>query len=143
MCNGHFRIGRGGATREPLVVSPQSLGVIIPRMDSTVQQVLALDTWAVVGWSPDPWRDSHSVAAFLEARGKRVLRVNPNAPQADAPTLAALGVVPDVVDVFRRSDRAGNHVDEAIAIGATAVWLQLGVIDEAACARARDAGLLA
>ena len=111
-------------------------------MDSVVQQVLALDTWAVVGWSPDPWRDSHSVAAFLEARRKRVLRVNPNAPQADAPTLAALGVVPDVVDVFRRSDRAGGHVDEAIALGARAVWLQLGVVDEAACARAREAGLL-
>lgn len=108
----------------------------------TIRDVLALDSWAVVGWSPDPWRDSHGVAAFLEARGKRVLRVNPNAPQADAPALADLPEVPDVVDVFRRSDQAGAHVDEAIAVGAKAVWLQLGVIDEEACARARDAGLL-
>ena len=103
--------------------------------------MLDLPVWAVVGWSPDRSRDSHGVASFLEARGKRVLRVNPAAAEADAPTLAELGVVPDVVDVFRRSDQAGAHVDEAIALGARAVWLQLGVIDEAAAQRARDAGL--
>ena len=108
----------------------------------TIDAVLGLPTWAVVGWSPDPGRDSHGVAAFLEARGRRVLRINPLAPEADAPHLAELGEVPDVVDVFRRADRAGAHVDEAIAIGARAVWLQLGVIDEAAAQRARDAGLL-
>jgi predicted CoA-binding protein len=111
-------------------------------MDTTVQQVLELRTWAVVGWSPDPSRDSHGVARFLEARGRRVLRVNPNAPEADAPTLDALVEVPDVVDVFRRADQAGAHVDEAITLGARAVWMQLGVIDEAAAQRARDAGLL-
>ena len=96
----------------------------------------------MVGWSPDPHRDSHGVARFLEDRGKRVLRVNPTAPEADAGSLAELGEVPDVVDVFRRSDQAGAHVDEAIALGAKAVWLQLGVVDEAAARRARDAGLL-
>ena len=101
-----------------------------------------METWAVVGWSPDPHRDSHGVAAFLEARGKRVLRVNPQAPEADAPSLGELAEVPDVVDVFRRADQAGAHVDEAIALGARAVWLQLGVVDEAAAQRARDAGLL-
>lgn len=108
----------------------------------TIREVLALGTWAVVGWSPDPRRDSHGVAAFLEARGRRVLRVNPLAPQADAPGLAELGAAPDVVDVFRRSDQVGAHVDEAIAVGARAVWLQLGVIDHAAAERARAAGLL-
>lgn len=107
-----------------------------------IRSLLALDVWAVVGWSPDPARDSHGVAAFLEARGKRVLRVNPHAPQADAATLAEFEVVPDVVDVFRRSDQAGAHVDEAIALGTRGVWLQLGVIDEAAAQRARDAGLV-
>jgi predicted CoA-binding protein len=110
-----------------------------------VAAVLALETWAVVGWSPDPARDSHRVAAFLEARGKRVVRVNPVAdgPVPDVAAAAAeLGGPPDVVDVFRRSDQAGAHVDEAIAAGAKAVWLQLGVIDEAAAQRARDAGLL-
>ena len=107
----------------------------------TIERVLALPTWAVVGWSPDPRRDSHGVAAFLEARGRRVLRVNPHAPEADAPDLASLGEIPDVVDVFRRADQAGAHVDEAIAIGARAVWMQLGVIDEDAAERARAAGL--
>jgi hypothetical protein len=110
-------------------------------MDSDVATLLDLPTWAVVGWSPDRWRDSHGVAAFLEARGKRVLRVNPNAPEADAASLAELDEIPDVVDVFRRFDQAGAHVDEAIALGARGVWLQLGVIDEAAAHRARDAGL--
>jgi hypothetical protein len=110
-------------------------------MDADVAALLELPVWAVVGWSPDAGRDSHGVAAFLEARGKRVLRVNPTAPDADAPSLVALDEAPDVVDVFRRSDQAGAHVDEAIAIGAKGVWLQLGVIDEAAAQRARDAGL--
>lgn len=108
----------------------------------TIDAVLGMPTWAVVGWSPDPRRDSHGVAAFLEVRGRRVLRVNPMAPEADAPDLGSLGEVPDVVDVFRRADQAGAHVDEAITIGARAVWMQLGVIDEAAAARARAAGLL-
>lgn len=104
--------------------------------------VLALETWAVVGWSPDRTRPSHDVAAFLERRGKRVFRVNPRAPSADAATLADLPEAPDVVDVFRRSGEAGVHVDEAIAIGSRAVWLQLGVVDEEAAERARAAGLL-
>lgn len=95
-----------------------------------------------MGWSPDPRRQSHGVAALLEARGKRVLRVNPNAPEADAPSLAELDAVPAVVEVFRRAEEAGVHVDEAIAAGATGVWWPLGVIDEAAAQRARDAGLL-
>lgn len=110
--------------------------------DDTARGLLALETWAVVGWSPDPRRRSHSVAVFLEARGKRVLRVNPNAPEADAPSLAELDAVPAVVEVFRRAEEAGVHVDEAIAAGATGVWWPLGVIDEAAAQRARDAGLL-
>ena len=99
------------------------------------------DRWAVVGWSPDPARDSHRIAAFLEQIGKRVWRVNPQAPEADAPDLHSLGEDIEVVDVFRRSDAAGAHVDEAIALGARAVWLQLGVIDHAAAGRARAAGL--
>jgi uncharacterized protein len=103
--------------------------------------------WAVVGCSPDPGRPSHSVASFLQRRGYRVIPVNPNGTEilgercyarlADIP--AEEGV--EVVDVFRRSALAGAHVDEAIAIGARAVWLQLGVIDEAAAQRARAAGL--
>ena len=105
-------------------------------------------TWAVVGCSPDPWRASHGVAEFLLARGYRVIPVNPQAGceeilgQRCYPDLASIGEPVDVVDIFRRSEQAGVHVDEAIAIGAKAVWLQLGVKDAAACRRASDAGLM-
>lgn len=107
-----------------------------------------LQTWAVVGCSPDPRRDSHGVAQFLQQRGKRVIPVYPGEDEILGehayPDLTAVpadaGV--EVVDVFRRSEQAGAHVDEAIEIGAKAVWLQLGVIDEAAARRARDAGLI-
>jgi hypothetical protein len=112
-------------------------------MDDTIRHVLtAYRTWAVVGASPDPFRDSHSIAQLLEGRGYEVVRINPKWPDA-YPTVEAAAAEHeiDVVDVFRRSDQAGAHVDEAIAIGAKAVWLQLGVIDEAAAQRARDAGL--
>ena len=105
-------------------------------------------TWAVVGLSPDPRRASHGVAQFLLARGYRVIPVNPEAGceeilgQRCYPDLASIDEPVDVVDIFRRSDQAGVHVDEAIAIGAKAVWLQLGVYDDDACRRASDAGLM-
>ncbi|HET8978219.1 MAG TPA: CoA-binding protein [Solirubrobacteraceae bacterium] len=105
-------------------------------------------TWAVVGCSPDPARDSHRVARLLQRRGFRVIPVNPAVDEVlgeraypsllDIP--AEEGV--EVVDIFRRADQAGRHVDEAIRRGVRAVWLQLGVIDEAAARRALDAGLL-
>ena len=102
-------------------------------------------TWAVVGCSPDPRRDSHRIAALLQGRGFRVIPVNPAATEILGercfPSVHEIGEPVDVVDVFRRSSEAGAHVDEAIAIGAQAVWLQLGVIDEAAAERARAAGL--
>ncbi len=112
-------------------------------MDDTIRHVLtAYRTWAVVGASPDPFRDSNSIAALLERSGYDVVRVNPAWDEA-YPSLEAAAAEHDVevVDVFRRADQAGAHVDEAIAIGAKAVWLQLGVIDHAAAQRARDAGL--
>ena len=101
-------------------------------------------TWAVVGWSPSRMRDSNRIASFLESRGYRVIRVNPNAcddhPEC-FPDLASVDEPVEVVDIFRRSEAAGEHVDEAIAIGAKAVWMQLGVLDPAALERARAAGL--
>jgi uncharacterized protein len=112
-------------------------------VNDAIRHVLtAYRTWAVVGASPDPFRDSHDVANLLERTGKEVVRVNPHWDGA-YPSLAAAAADHEieVVDVFRRSDQAGAHVDEAIAIGAKAVWLQLGVIDHAAAERARDAGL--
>ena len=114
-----------------------------------IEQVLTTtSTWAVVGCSPDPMRDSHRVAARLQEWGFRVVPVNPAVDEvlgercypslADVPPDASI----DVVDVFRRSSVAGAHVDQAVALGARAVWLQLGVVDEAAARRARAAGLL-
>jgi predicted CoA-binding protein len=104
-------------------------------------------TWAVVGCSPDPDRDSHQIAALLQRRGFRVIPVNPAADEILGercfPSLGDIGEPVDVVDVFRRSSAAGAHVDEAIAIGARGVWLQLGVIDEEAVGRARAAGMRA
>lgn len=105
------------------------------------------ETWAVVGASPRAERPSHGVMGVLLAQGYRVIPVNPNAERVhDVPVYPDLGSIPedvhiDVVDIFRRSDAAGAHVDEAIAIGADAVWMQLGVIDHAAAERAREAGL--
>jgi predicted CoA-binding protein len=113
-----------------------------------VERVLrGMHTWAVVGCSPSPWRDSHDVAAYLQQQGYRVIPVNPQCDDEEIlgercyPDLASIPEPVDVVDIFRRSNLAGVHVDEAIAIGAKAVWLQLDVIDEAAASRARAAGL--
>jgi predicted CoA-binding protein len=119
-------------------------------MDDDVRAILReTRTWAVVGCSPDRRRDSNRIAGLLLRHGYRVIPVNPHADeilgQRCYPSLDAIpaseGV--EVVDIFRRSENAGAHVDEAIAIGAGAVWLQLGVIDAAAIARARAAGLRA
>ncbi len=102
---------------------------------------------AVVGWSPNPDRPSHGVAAYLARQGYRVIPVNPGQAGKIAlgevvqPSLAAIDGPVDMVDIFRRSEEAGAVVDAAIAIGAGAVWMQLGVRDDAAAARARAAGL--
>ena len=115
----------------------------------TIRTVLTdTRTWAVVGCSPDPRRDSHRIARLLQSRGFRVIPVNPNADEVVGERCyASVTEIPagegvEVVDIFRRADRAGSHVDEAIAIGARAVWMQLGVIDDAAAERALDSGLL-
>jgi predicted CoA-binding protein len=118
---------------------------------STPETIRALlsetHTWAVVGCSPDPGRDSHHVAGGLQRRGYRVIPVNPAAEDVLGercyPTLTDIPPEErvEVVQIFRRADRAGAHVDEAIEVGARAVWLQLGVVDEAAAQRALEAGL--
>jgi predicted CoA-binding protein len=119
-------------------------------MDDDVRAILTgTRTWAVVGCSPDPARDSHRIAALLQRSGYRVIPVNPKVDEVlGERAYASLADIPaaedvEVVDIFRRSEQAGAHVDEAIAIGASAVWLQLGVIDAAAIERARAAGLRA
>ncbi len=117
--------------------------------DSEIRDILtSVKIIALVGWSPKPDRPSHGVAAFLKRRGYRVIPVNPGQAgqvalgETVVATLAEAGPV-DMVDIFRRSEEAGAVVDEAIAAGAKVVWMQLGVIDEAAAARARAAGLKA
>lgn len=104
-------------------------------------------TIAVVGASPKAHRASHGVMRFLMGQGYRCIPVNPGHAgeqilgQRVYADLASLPVPVDLVDVFRNSDAAGEVVDQAIAIGARAVWMQLGVINEPAAARARAAGL--
>jgi hypothetical protein len=103
-------------------------------------------TIAVVGLSSDPSRASNGVAGYMKRQGYRVIPVNPNEREVlGEKAYATLGDVPEqieLVDVFRRSSEAGAVVDEAIRVGAKAVWLQEGVIDRAAAQRALDAGLL-
>lgn len=112
---------------------------------SVVRSLLAARTWAVVGLSPLPARPSYQVASFLLGLGRTVIPVNPGVEevlgQPAYPSLSALPGPVDVVDVFRRPAVAGVVVDEALGVGAGGIWLQLGVIDEAAYQRAVAAGV--
>ncbi len=104
-------------------------------------------TVAVVGLSPDPDRPSYSVALYLQGNGYRIVPVRPGGGELlGERVFARLADIPfpvDIVDLFRASRYVGGHVDEAIAIKARCVWMQEGVIDEAALLRARAAGLIA
>jgi len=107
------------------------------------------ETWAVVGLSGDPYRTAYSIAEELQRHGKRIVPIHPTAEgpvlgekvyKSLAEAAAAVGHI-DVVDVFRRSEAAGQFADEAVAIGAGGVWFQMGVIDEAAFERTTAAGV--
>ncbi len=113
----------------------------------TIKQIFdECKTIAVVGVSSNPYRPSNGVASFMKKKGYKIIPVNPNETEVlGGNAYAQLSDVPeeiDLVDIFRRSDEAGSAVDEAIKIGAKAVWMQEGVIDDAAAKRAEDAGLL-
>ncbi len=103
------------------------------------------ETWAVVGLSGNPDRTAYRIAQMLQDRGKRIVPVHPEAPTVLGETgYATLADVPfpvDVVDVFRRSEAAGEFADQAVAIGARGVWFQLGVIDHDAFRRTTEAGV--
>ncbi|MER5553956.1 CoA-binding protein [Streptomyces sp. NPDC002793] len=115
--------------------------------DETVRGILedTGDTWAVVGLSANRSRAAYGVAEVLQRFGKKVVPVHPKAePVHGEQGYASLADIPfpvDVVDVFVNSDLAGGVADEAVAVGAKAVWFQLGVIDEAAYERTRASGL--
>ena len=114
--------------------------------DSAIHDILAKPmTVAVVGCSPDPTRDSHYVARILQKHGHRVIPVNPHgSDMLGERCYRDLRSVPhpiDMVDVFRRPDAVPAVVDDAIAVKASVVWLQLGVVHEEAAAKARAAGI--
>ena len=112
----------------------------------TVREVLALQTWAVVGLRENPARAAYDVARFLQEHGKQIVPVHREPENVFGETAyAQLADIPqpvDVVDVFVNSALAGDIADQAVAIGAKAVWFQLGVVDELAAERVRAAGLL-
>ncbi|MFP5253983.1 MAG: CoA-binding protein [Actinomycetes bacterium] len=103
------------------------------------------ETWAVVGLGDNPGRTAFGVARFLQARGKRIVPVHPSAAsvlgERGYPSLADIPFPVDVVDVFRRSEHAGQFADEAVEIGARGVWFQLGVVDPPAFERTARAGV--
>ncbi|GHA84836.1 CoA-binding protein [Streptomyces termitum] len=115
--------------------------------EETVRRILTGpgDTWAIVGLSSNQGRAAYGVAAVLQRFGKRIVPVHPKAETVHGEQgYASLADIPfpvDVVDVFVNSELAGAVADGAREIGAKAVWFQLGVVDEAACARTTDAGL--
>ncbi len=114
--------------------------------DEAIRQLLEeTQTVAVVGWSPKPDRPSHEVAAYMQKHGYTIYPVNPtvqaSAEQPVFADLADIQVPIDVVDVFRRAEDVPEVVEAAIAIGAKAIWIQLGIINEEAAQRASEAGL--
>lgn len=114
--------------------------------DARLQQILTeARNIAVVGASTKPWRDSNNISDFLIRKGFNVLPVNPRYQEVldrkCYPNLKSIPVKIDIVDVFRNPDTVGEVVDEAIAVGAKTVWMQLGVINEAAATKAEKAGL--
>ena len=121
-----------------------------PVTDEQIRQLLTDSRlWFVVGLGDDPSRPAYGVAKVLQSAGKQIVPIHPRASTVHGEqgftTIAAAAEVhgaPDVVDVFVRSDRAGEFADQAIEIGAKAVWFQLDVIDHDAARRVHDAGLL-
>jgi predicted CoA-binding protein len=119
----------------------------LTRDEDVAELLSSARTIAVIGASDRPGRPSYGVMKFLQDRGYRVLPVNPQITGEHVlgefvwRELAQIGAPIDIVDIFRRPEAAGDAVDRAIFVGAKAVWMQLGVINEEAAARAEAAGL--
>jgi predicted CoA-binding protein len=133
----HYGVTQGGSSTH--------WGALINTKE-TIDAVLALKTWAVVGLGNNPERAAFGVAKLLQDKGHHIIPVYPRAEvvhgEIGYKTLSEIPEPVDVVDCFVNSSLVGKIVDEAIAIGAKAVWLQLDVIDNDAIARAQAAGLL-
>jgi predicted CoA-binding protein len=112
----------------------------------TIESVLRTSkTIAVVGASPKPWRDSGSIGRYLIHKGYDVYPVNPHYQEVLGkkcyPDLKSIPVRIDIVDIFRNPDQVNEVIEEAITVRAGTVWMQLGVVNEAAAAKAEQAGL--
>ncbi|MBU4339677.1 MAG: CoA-binding protein [Euryarchaeota archaeon] len=111
----------------------------------SIQDIFGFKTIAVVGISDNPERPSNFVAKFMEEHGYKIIPVNPNLTEWEGkkcyPDLLSIPVKVDVVDIFRRPEAVPPIVDEAIAIKAKAVWMQEGIVNEEAAAKAREAGI--
>ena len=115
-------------------------------MTESARLLTEAKTIAVVGLSGKRLRTSYGVSEYMRSAGYRIIPVNPNETEVFGekswPDLDAVPEHVDVVNIFRRSEFAGPVVDAAIRVGARGVWMQEGVLDEAAAARARAAGLI-
>jgi predicted CoA-binding protein len=114
--------------------------------DEGIRDLLAsTKTIALVGASPNPERASHAVMRYMIDRGYKVYPVNPMEKEILGmkvyPSIKDIGEPIDMVDIFRRSEDAGPICDEAIAVGAKSIWMQLAIINEEGCKRAEAAGL--
>ena len=116
-----------------------------PELEAAREILATSKTIAVVGLSDKPYRPSHEVAAYLKDEGYQIIPVNPNITEAlgikAQPSLRDIREPVDIVQIFRRPEHVPPIVEDAIAIGAKVVWMQLGISDAAAAARARAAGL--
>src|SRR5436853_4214194 len=118
----------------------------LPQPDPITDLLKRVRTIAVVGLSDSPLRPSHGVAAYMQSQGYRIIPVNPTIKGAlgekAVGSLSDIQEKIDIVDVFRRPEGVPEVVDEAIKLGVPAIWLQEGVINEDAAAKAREAGIL-
>lgn len=118
----------------------------LPQSDPITDLLRRSSTIAVVGLSCNPLRPSHSVAAYMQSHGYRIIPVNPRIEEClGQKAYASLLDVPekiDIVDIFRRSEFVGEIVDQAIQLKVPVVWMQEDVIDEKAAEKARQAGIL-
>ena len=118
----------------------------IPSATEDIPAILkSYHTIAVVGLSPEPDRASHQVAAYLQSHGYRIIPVNPQCREVLGETCyASLKDIPEpveVVDIFRKAEAIPGIVEEAVAVGARVIWMQLGLESSEAAAKARSAGL--